>query len=523
MTPDLARDLAAGLRAAGVRRLFGMPGGGPNLDMIGAAGDLGIPFTLTHGETAACIMAGTYGRITQSPGVALATRGPGVTSSANGLAQATLDRFPLLLISDAVGTIEGARSAHQRLDQVGVSTPLTRWAGTLGTADPAGVVAAAARHTTGPPAGAVYLSFDPDIPGDAGPPPEPAGNVDTDVMEQARTLAAGADRPVILLGLDAVTSAPTIRSALAEVGCPILVTYEAKGIIPESWATYAGLFTGAQMERPLLEQADLVIGVGLDPVEPTSRPWSYPAPVILLARHAMETAYFGRPLALVGSYTRELPLLLDAVRSSWEPDTGQRTRRADLDRLAIETDGLSPLDVVRVTRQERPDALLTVDAGAHMLAAMPLWETDEAGSVLISNGLATMGFSLPAAIGTALAHPDRSVVCFTGDGGLGMVLAELETVARLDLNLTVVVFNDAALSLIELKQRGAQGGHTAVRYATTDLAMVARGLGVSGTVVEDVAHLRSALVDTRGADHPQLIDARIDPSAYPHVLATIRG
>lgn len=523
MTRDLARNLAEGLRAAGVGRIFGVPGGGANLDMIGAAAELGIPFTLTHGETAACIMAGTYGRITQSPGVALTTRGPGVTSAANGLAQANLDRFPLLLISDAVGVVDGARSAHQRLDQVGVSTPLTKWAGTLGTADPTGVVAAAARHTLTPPAGAVSLSFDPDIPGDAGPRPEPTGGADTDAMERACTVAAGADHPVILVGLDAVTSAPSVRSALAEVGCPILVTYEAKGTIPESWPTYAGLFTGAQMERPLLQQADLIIGIGLDPVEPMSTPWSYPAPVILLARHAMETAYFGRPLALVGSYTHGLPLLLDAVHPTWEPDIGQRTRRADLDRLAVATDGLDPLDVVRVTRDERPDALLTVDAGAHMLAAMPLWETDEAGSVQISNGLATMGFSLAAAIGTALAHRDRPVVCFTGDGGLGMVLAELETVARLDLDITVVVFNDAALSLIELKQGGAQGGHTAVRYGPSDLAMVARGMGVPGTVVEDVGDLRRTLVATRGAGGPHLIDARIDPSAYPHVLATIRG
>src|SRR5262245_25020983 len=113
MSRDLTRSLARGLHLAGVRTIFGVPGGGPNLDMIGAAQELGIGFVLAHGEFAACVMAATHGRLTGTPGVALVTRGPGLTSAANGLAQATLDRFPLLLISDAVPAAHAARYAHQ--------------------------------------------------------------------------------------------------------------------------------------------------------------------------------------------------------------------------------------------------------------------------------------------------------------------------------------------------------------------------------------------------------------------------
>jgi acetolactate synthase-1/2/3 large subunit len=152
---------------------------------------------------------------------------------------------------------------------------------------------------------------------------------------------------------------------------------------------------------------------------------------------------------------------------------------------------------------------------------MPLWETDEPGSVLISNGLATMGFSLPAAIGAALASPGRRVACFVGDGGLGMVLAELETLARLRLDVTVVVFDDATLSLIKLKQQQAQGGPRAVGYGAVDFAAAATALGVPGTAVDDADGLRRALsAPGRG---PRLVDARIDPAAYPHVIRTIRG
>ena len=122
-----------------------------------------------------------------------------------------------------------------------------------------------------------------------------------------------------------------------------------------------------------------------------------------------------------------------------------------------------------------------------MLLAVPFWEVDEPGTLLISNGLATMGFALPAAIAAALVEPDRHVVCFTGDGGLGMTLAELETLARLDLPVVVVVFNDSTLSLIAAKQSPqGHGGDGAVRYRTTDFAAIARGCGMSADSVDDV-------------------------------------
>lgn len=520
MSADLASALADGLAAAGVQRVFGLPGGGPNLDMIGAAQALDIPFVLAHGETAACIMASSYGRMTRTPGVAVVTRGPGLTSAANGLAQATLDRFPLLLVSDTVWQTEAGRVAHQRLDQVAAARPLTKYSGTLGTADPAGVTAAAARLTLAGPAGAVYLAHDPSTLGDP-PPAVPVTGIDDAGLAEARQLVAGARHPVVVVGLDAVPHAAQVRAALAGSDCPVLATYEAKGVVGESWPNYAGLFTGAAMERPLLEQADLVIGVGLDPVEPMPGPWTYSAPVVLLSTYPVETAYFGSPAMVVGPYGELLPALLRDADPGWTPGTGAQVRRRDVDRLHFQTDGLGPADVVGITQKVLGDALLTVDAGAHMLLAMALWQTDEPGGTLISNGLATMGFALPAAIGAALARPHRRVVCFAGDGGLGMMLAELETLARLRLDVTVVVFNDAALTLIELKQGAGQGGPDAVRYGPVDFVAVAAGMGVPGSAVRDADGLFDALTgDHRG---PRLVDAHIDPAAYTHIIRSIRG
>jgi acetolactate synthase-1/2/3 large subunit len=189
--------------------------------------------------------------------------------------------------------------------------------------------------------------------------------------------------------------------------------------------------------------------------------------------------------------------------------------------LARGATGLVPLGVVRTTQEAVGDVLATVDAGAHMLAAMPAWQTDEPDSVLISNGLATMGFAVPAAIAMSLARPGRRVVCFVGDGGLSMVLGELETIARLRLPITVVVFDDAALTLIKLKQREGQGGPGAVVYNRVDFAAIATAMGMTGRIADTFHDLADAVRAT--PDAPLLVDAHVDPSAYRHIIEVTRG
>ena len=520
---ETAEALAKGWADAGVTRLFGVPGGGANLDMIGAADALGIEFVLTHGETAACIAAAAYGRLTGTPGAAVVTRGPGLTSAANGLAQATLDRAPLLLVSDAVGAASRGRTGHQRLDQTATSRPLTKWNGTLGNRDPRAVTAAAATLALAAPSGAVHLDVDPDVDGDEPPvvptPPEPSARD----LAGVRELVAGARQPVVVVGTDAAGDVAAVRAALRGFGGPVLVTYQAKGVVPESWRTFAGLFTGAALERPLLERADLVIGIGLDPGEAVPGPWPYDASVVLLHSHTVETAYFGDAVLATGPYQEILPAALPAADPAWPSGDVERAWVTARARLAPPSgrEALTPQDVVRETRSAVGDGPLTVDAGAHMLVAMPLWATDGPDPVLISNGLATMGYALPAAIGAALSRPGRRVTCLVGDGGLGMALAELETLARLRLDVTVVVFDDATLSLIAVKQGPDQGASRAISYGGVDFATVANGLGVPGTLVEDAARLRAALADPDPG--PRLVDARIDPAEYSRVVRIVRG
>ncbi len=517
---ELTGAMALALKTAGVTNIFGVPGGGPNLEMIGAAKDAGMEFVLAHGETAACVMASTHGLLTGGVGVAIVTRGPGFTSAMNGLAQATLDRSPLVVISDTVPHSQRNRTAHQRLDQVAAAVPVTKWSGVLGYRDPAATVARAIALAKAAPKGAVHLAFDPTQPGDLPPAPKVAELTDQRVLQRVRELFATARRPLFILGLDALGTTDLIRAAVEAAGVPVLVTYEAKGIIPESSRNYAGFFTGVPAEISLIAAADLIIGIGLDSVEPTPGPWPHEAQVVLLHSHSVETAYFGDPTLLVGEYDSMLTGLLPSLNAQWpggfaQPDVGVTLRGLS------SPSALRPQDLVTITRDHFPTALVTVDAGAHMLVAMPLWHVEDPGSVVISNGLATMGFSLPAAIGAAIAFPDRPVICFVGDGGLGMVLAELELLRRLQLNITVIVFNDASLTLIKLKQDKGQGGEAAVGYSPISFAGIAAAMGIESMIVRDRDELHDAL--TRSAGRPFLIDASIDSADYVEIIKVVRG
>lgn len=331
---------------------------------------------------------------------------------------------------------------------------------------------------------------------------------------------------MVVLGLGAVAHAGTLRAVLAGSSVPVLTTYQAAGTVDGTSPESAGLFTNAALERPLLQTADLIVGVGLDAVEPVPAPWTYDAPTALLSPTAPtgDEAYFGSPAIMTSPPAQALGAVLASCSAEWPADAGRRHRSAVLAALdddGVGRGGLRPVDLVRAVHHATGTAQLSIDAGAHMLAAMPFWPAARPHGVLISNGLATMGYALPAAIGAALARPGERVVCFTGDGGLAMVLAELETLARLALPFTVVVFDDAALTLIELKQRARQGDAAAVRFRPVDLAGVARAMGVPAATADDVTGVAAAL--RASGPGPFLLDARVDPASYRHLLAVSRG
>ena len=535
----IAESLVAACREAGTTHVFGVPGGGSNLDVVGAAVDDGLQFVLTHTETAATIMAAVSAQLTGAPGLAVATRGPGAANAVNGVAQALLDRQAMILVTDCVSAVDRDRVSHQRLDQQVLMRSVSKGSVVLDGRDHTAAAQVVHVATGGRP-GPVHVDIDPSASGADTRIPDDPTTAEVGEIQQLVDAVRGARRPVVVVGGGAAVQQPATRqriaTALHAMGAshhvPMLTTYQARGMVPDDVSWAAGLATGATIESPLLHEADLVIGVGLDPVELIPAAWPYSAPVVLAGAWAIDdSTWFGDRLVteVVADLTDLAQVVTDALTSTWPEGSGERHRLRALAELRAarpeSPTAVVPQDVVDVVASVAPrGAIATVDAGAHMLVAMPLWPTHEPCGMVISSGLATMGFALPAAIAAALSRPGTPVVCFTGDGGLGMALAELETVARLSLPIVVVVFDDALLSLIAAKQAPAgHGGAAAVEYRPIDFAALARSCGMQAERVATADGLRDAAMRAFASGVPVLLDVAVDPSAYGAVLDAVRG
>lgn len=530
----VADVLVEGLQRAGAQRLFGVPGGGSSLELIEAAGRRGLPFVLCHQETAACIMAAVTGELTGRPGAGLVGLGPGAASAVNGAAYAFLDRAPLVLLTDRHADSHAAFTTHQLLDQQALFRPVTKASLLVAPETADERIAAAVRLALADPRGPVLLELSADVggravAGDACATPVAASSAGQSAETAAATIRAAA-RPVLLVGLESRTAADAARvRALADrLGAPVLTTYKAKGVVPDDDPLHAGLLTGGAIEEAVIGAADLIVAVGLDVVELIPRPWPYRAPVIHIGRTPVDGGYYRPAIELTGDLEALLDALLECldgvVHRGWDTRALAQLKRETLARLAVPAEGLAPYRVVQIARELAPAAtVVTVDAGAHMFPATTFWTASAPGSFLISNGLATMGFALPAAIAAQLVHPGRRVVCLAGDGGLMMVAAELETVARLALPVVVVVFNDLTLSLIRIKQDQKRYADLGTRYAGPDFCALARSVGFAAFAASTEAELKAAFGEALAAGGPALVDARVDPSGYGPMLDVIRG
>jgi acetolactate synthase-1/2/3 large subunit len=283
--------------------------------------------------------------------------------------------------------------------------------------------------------------------------------------------------------------------------------------------------TGGTLEQPLVASADLILGVGLDPVELIPRQWPYSCPVLYLGAWPHNARHFPAT-TVIGDIAASVRALGGAIKSPYDWDIAAIAsgKQRQLDRLRQPGRGLAPDRLVELAREGTADEpLVTVDAGAHMFAVTNFWGTDRPNGFLISNGLASMGYALPAAIAASLLHRDERVLCFTGDGGLTMCLGELETLARLALNVTVVVFDDNTLSLIKIKQDQKRFTPSGVLFRSMDWRKIVEGLGCPVLSAADEPGFVDAWRQASRASGPVLVDAHIDPDGYGAMIAALRG
>ena len=520
------------LEAAGIKHIFGYPGD-PSIELLEAARRNGIEFILARREGTAGLMAAAYGQITGKPGVCLSTLGPGSSNLVNAVASAKLDRTPMIALS---GQIDGKREhtfTHQVLDHNAMFAPISKWAAPIRTDTVATVMRRALRTAVAERPGPVHITTGADVVGAEAtdteirlPPMMRQGGgfetFATDGAPAAATMIKEARRPVIVAGIAAVRADATeaLTRLAEEYGCPVVVAPMAKGVITEDHPYFAGTLDMAcnQFVWDFLAGADLIIAAGFDPVE-LIKPWTPDAPVIHVDTTPNTDQIYRSDIEMVG----DVSAALDALRAG----IGQGARwreaeiadhRARLNELyyAGKTPGkLNPTDVVDVARAVMPrDTVVTTDVGSHKLLVGQGWTTYARKGLLMSNGLSSMGYSLPAAMTAKLLMPDREIVCFTGDGGLAMVQGELRLASSLKLGMKIIVFCDNSLNRIELKQMARQYPSSGTTIDPTDVVKLSESMACDAVEANTIQELETALSATQSPDRPLVIAANIDPAQY---------
>ncbi len=529
---NVAELIVKYLRALGVRHVFGYPGD-PSVEVLEAARRQGLEFVLARREGTAGLMAEAAGMLTGLPGVCLSTLGPGSSNLVNAVANAWLDRVPMLAFSGQIETQREPTFTHQVLDHRRLFAPVCKWATELQPHTAAHVLRKAVRTAMAERPGPVHITTAADVVGAQAiddrillPPLAAHAFPFAFATDAATADAAGrlarARRPVILAGIGAVrANASNALARLAEkLGCPVVVAPMAKGVLTETHPFYAGTLDMAckDLVWEFLSGCDLLIAAGFDAVE-LINPWRLKAPTIHVDSVPNTDQVYPAELELVGPIAAILEAI--AASASGEPRWSAREVAAQRNALrAAYLEGrvagrLNPTDVVDAVRAAMPaDAIATADVGSHKLLVGQGWTTTAPRGLLMTNGLSSMGFSLPAAIAAKLIHPERPVVCFTGDGGLAMVQGELQLASSLKIDPLVIVFCDNSLNRIELKQARRNYPSWGTLIAPTDLEKLAQSMGCEGVMVDSAAALERVLAGPRPADRPLVVGAKIDPAQY---------
>ncbi|MEM6761131.1 MAG: thiamine pyrophosphate-binding protein, partial [Pseudomonadota bacterium] len=437
------------------------------------------------------------------------------------------------VLAGAVDPDEAQTYTHQVLDQQAVFRPITKATFSL-VPGAAHVMAdkAVAIATEGRP-GPVHIDVpitvaDTLVPKTAPPsrrpaaPTQPAG----ETLALARQWLTDAVRPVIVAGVDAMNegAGPALTRFAETYGVPVITTYKAKGLLPEDHAQAlggAGLSPLADKHLlPVLEAADLILCLGYDPIEMRigwRDAWTPDTQRVIDVTAAPNHHYMHQSsINIIADGAATLQAISETVapRKTW-PDGMIETTKAAL-AAAFPTDNdWGPAAVIDVCRSTLPrNTIATADSGAHRILLSQMWQCYAPRGLLQSSALCTMGCAVPLAMGASIAAAGKPVVSFSGDAGFLMIAGELATAAELGLNTIFVVFVDASLALIELKQRSRQLKNAGVDFSEHDFAAIGRAFGGTGVTVDNRAALKSALEQALEAETFTVIAAKIDRGGY---------
>ncbi|MGZ9159703.1 MAG: acetolactate synthase large subunit [Candidatus Limnocylindrales bacterium] len=537
------------LAAEGCEFVFSVPGE-ETMDILDALSrQAAVRHVTTRHEQGAAFMADVYGRLTGRAAVAMATLGPGATNLVTGVADAFLDRAPMVAITGQAAATKLHKEAHQVVDIVRMLEPVTKWNTRI---DRVGsipeIVRKAFRVATLEKPGPTHIELPEDLaaativtaPGDRPVVPLDPGRIyfpeptDEAIAHAARLIAAS-ERPLILAGNGVLRrkAAPELRALARGLHVPVAATFMGKGAIDDR-SHLSLMAVGLQARDHVLsgfDRADLVICVGYDLVEYAPSSWDPDGSkrIVHIDTQPAETDASYRPeVELVGDIGGSLRRLLAAVlpHGIGGRDASQRHAskevlvHADLRTQLLEelaAQGVNdawPITPQRAIADLRralgPSDIVVSDVGAHKIWVARLYQAYEPNTVIISNGFAAMGIAVPGAIAAKLVHPDRKVVALCGDGGFLMNSQELETAKRIGADICVVIWRDDGYGLIDWKQRNEFGRPFAVEFGNPDFVAYAESFGIAGFRPNSTADLYPTLMRALAVEGPSVVEVPID-------------
>ncbi|KAL4723469.1 hypothetical protein ACLX1H_009104 [Fusarium chlamydosporum] len=546
MATETVRILVDSLVAAGVKYVFGIPGGKNDAIFNGLLDQKEIKIVVCRHEQNAAFIAGAIGKITGRPGVCLATSGPGTSNLATGLVTATDEGTPMVAIVGSVKRSHMLKRTHQCLRGVELLTPVTKKASGAGIENHvAEIVLNAFRVATAYPQGATVVSLPMDImlpgvsnsnilafqaaaflPAKHGPSPEEA-------IERAARRIQSAKAPIMFLGSRATESAlpDAVERFLRSYPMPVVETFQAGGVLPKGLfhLSYGrvGIFRSQPGDK-LLALSDLVITVGFDQAEYDPDIWNATRKLEILHLDFIpaDFGHFYAPnLELIGSPSHNLDglsekltkvaRLQDTERAkaiftqshAWESSPHAKTQPGSL---------VHPLNFIRLLRANTSEETkITVDVGSVYIWMCRYFYSYKPKTFLVSNVQQTMGVALPWAIGASLCQPipcSDKVVSISGDGGFMFSCQELVTAVQQGCNITHFIWNDGKYNMIEFQEVGKYGRHSGVDLGGVDFVKFAEACGAKGLRVDTSSDLESIMTEALGHKGVCVVDVNIDYS-----------
>ena len=519
------------LESEGVRHVFGIPGE-ETVDLNESLGKSSIDFIPVRHEQGGAYMADVYGRLTGRAGVCLGTLGPGAMNLVTAVADAYLDHAPLVALTGQGDVERLHKESHQYIDVVGVMKPITKWNTRISAPH---VIPEAVRKAfkvaEAQKPGATHLELPEDVMGadlDAAPlvgrkglrKPMPSD----DEIARAAELICAAERPVVLAGngVVRVNATSALRHFAETTGLGVAETFMGRGALdsedPKALGS-VGLQAG-DYSMAGFGDADLVIAVGFDLVEQSPELWNPERDKQIVCIDTTSTEvdeYFMTAIDLIGDFDYILRRLAEECGELDVESGSTRLRDVVLGRFeaAADDDGwpMQPPRALWEIRQVlgREDVLIS-DVGLHKLWIGRMFPAHEPNTVLIANGLAGMGFGIPAAIAAKLVHPERKVVTVNGDGGFLMNMQELETATRLKTPIVNVVWENQQYGSIVWKQDNKFGNHFGVDFTNPDFVKLAESFGMPAWRCDSADDFGARLRNALTLDLPSLIVLPIDYS-----------